>query len=222
MRPLIELVNVHKDYLMGKVLVRALRGLSIKIHQGEFVAIVGSSGSGKSTAMHIMGCLDVPTKGKVLFEGKDISKLDSDTLSEIRRDKIGFVFQDFNLMPGMSSVENVLFPTIFRKESKEEFRQRAVDLLNEVGLGSRLEHKPSELSGGEQQRIAIARSLINNPEILLADEPTGNLDSSNSKNVIDYFKKINSKGMTIVIVTHDMKIASMADRIIKVKDGALA
>jgi putative ABC transport system ATP-binding protein len=220
MTPIVELVNVHKNYLMGKVTVRALRGLSLKIDEDEFVAIVGASGSGKSTAMHIMGCLDVPTHGKVSFEGKDILQLSSDTLASIRRRRVGFVFQTFNLMTNMSAVDNVLLPTIFRNDDVD-YGKRAKKLLSEVGLGHRLTHKPTELSGGEQQRIAIARSLINDPEIVLADEPTGNLDSVTGRKVMNFLRMINTKrGKTIVIVTHDLNLAKKADRIIKLKDGA--
>ena len=219
MNPLIELHNVHKNYVMGKAIVRALRGLSLKIDEDEFVAMVGASGSGKSTAMHLMGCLDTPSTGKVVFEGKDILHLSSNELAKVRRERIGFVFQTFNLMNNMSALDNVLLPTVFKSDGVD-YDKRAKNLLKEVGLSHRITHKPSELSGGERQRIAIARSLINDPEVVFADEPTGNLDSVTGRKVMTFLKKVNKvREKTIVIVTHDLELAKQADRIIKLKDG---
>ncbi|MBR9678745.1 MAG: ABC transporter ATP-binding protein [Nanoarchaeota archaeon] len=204
---------------MGKSIVRALRGLSLKITEDEFVAMVGASGSGKSTAMHLMGCLDTPSHGKVIFEGKDILNLSSNELATIRRERIGFVFQTFNLMNTMSALDNVLLPTVFKNDDVN-YEKRARDLLKEVGLSHRIAHKPSELSGGERQRIAIARSLINDPEVVFADEPTGNLDSVTGRKVMNFLKRVNKvRKKTIVIVTHDLELAKEADRIIKLKDG---
>ena len=219
-KPLIELDKVHKNYVMGKATVKALRGLSLKIDEDEFVAMVGASGSGKSTAMHLMGCLDIPTHGKVFFEGKNILHLSSDELAKIRRERIGFVFQTFNLMNNMSALDNVLLPTVFKNDGVD-YEKRAKNLLREVGLSHRTKHKPTELSGGERQRIAIARSLINNPEVVFADEPTGNLDSVTGRKVMSFLKKVNKvRKKTIVIVTHDLDLANQANRIIKLKDGA--
>lgn len=221
MKPLVELVDVEKEYLMGKVLVKALRGLSLKINEDEFVAIVGASGSGKSTAMHLMGCLDTPSSGKVIFEGKNVLEMTPDELARVRSNRIGFVFQSFNLIRNASALQNVLLPTIFRDDGID-YEKKARKLLEEVGLGHRINHKPTEMSGGEQQRIAIARSMINDPEIILADEPTGNLDSATGKKVMRFLKDLNEKHKkTIVIVTHDMKLARQAGRIIKMKDGKI-
>lgn len=221
---IVELKNVHKDYRMGKITVHALDGISIKIKKGEFVALVGTSGSGKSTAMHIMGCLDVPTKGEIIFNGEPITRgYDQNKLAEIRGKKIGFIFQQFNLMGTSTALDNVLLPMIFRSEiSAQKEKQRAEELLEEVGLKNRVNHKPSEMSGGEQQRIAIARALVNDPEVVFADEPTGNLDSKTGELIMNYFRKINKeRGKTIVLVTHDTKLAQQADRIIKLKDGRI-
>ncbi len=219
MQNIVELRNIHKYYTMGSVVVKALSGLSLKIRQGEFVAIVGSSGSGKSTAMHIMGCLDIPTKGKVLFEGHDVSKFEADELAAIRGSKIGFVFQMFNLLPNATAIENVMLPVTFTNHGNGT-REKAMQILKELEIGERAKHRPSELSGGQQQRIAIARALINDPKLILADEPTGNLDSQTGTRIMDYLRRINrEKGKTIIVVTHDSELAKQADRIIKIKDG---
>jgi len=217
---LIELKNVWKVYKMGKVNVYALRGLSLEIKKGEFVAIQGPSGAGKSTAMHIIGCLDIPTRGKVLLKGKNIANLSESELAQIRGKTIGFIFQKFNLINTLSALENVMLPMIFQNYSKEKRIKRGKKLLEIVGLSHRANHKPNELSGGEQQRIAIARALANNPEIILADEPTGNLDSKTGEKVINFLEQLHDKnGKTIVIVTHDEALAKRAERIIKIKDG---
>src|SRR3989339_1650144 len=200
---IIKLENVWKIYKMGKVEVPALRGLNLEIKKGEFVAIMGPSGSGKSTAMNMIGCLDVPTKGRIFLEGQDISKLSESDLAQIRGKKIGFIFQTFNLILTLSALENVALPMIFQNITKEERVKRATELLEMVGLGDRINHKPNELSGGQQQRVAIARSLINNPEVILADEPTGNLDSKSASEIIDILKGLNDLGITIVMVTHE-------------------
>ncbi|HZX44894.1 MAG TPA: ABC transporter ATP-binding protein [Candidatus Nanoarchaeia archaeon] len=209
----IELEDVWKIYKMGEVEVPALRGLNLKVKRGEFLAIMGASGSGKSTAMNMIGCLDVPTKGRVLLEGEDISKLSESDLAQIRGKKIGFIFQQFNLIPTLSAAENVTLPTIFQNVDKEKRMKKAKELLEMVGLGDRINHKPNELSGGQQQRVAIARSLVNDPELILADEPTGNLDTASGHKVIDFLKEMHSKEKkTIVMVTHDREVARNAER----------
>lgn len=215
--PLIELKNVWKEYENGKV--KALQGINLKIEKGESVAILGPSGSGKSTLMHIMGCLDSPTKGKVYLKGKDVSKLNSNQLAKIRSKTIGFVFQFFYLVPFFTALENVMLPMIFTGKSN---RKRAEELLKMVGLEKRIKHYPNQLSGGERQRIAIARALANNPEIILADEPTGNLDSKAGKEVIDILLSLNKKhGKTVIMVTHDKALAKKMKRIIYIKDGKI-
>ncbi|OIP97183.1 macrolide ABC transporter ATP-binding protein [candidate division WWE3 bacterium CG09_land_8_20_14_0_10_39_24] len=215
--PIIELKNVYKDYKMGGVLVGALQNISLKIDKGDFVSIVGKSGSGKSTLMHLIGCLDVPTKGEILIDGKDISKLSEGDLARIRNKYIGFVFQTFNLLQRTSALDNVRLPLIYNKV--REIEDRATKLLQSVGLGDRIKHKPNQLSGGQQQRVAIARALINNPELILADEPTGNLDSKSGDEIIDLFIKLNKEGKTVVVVTHDEDIAKKAEKIIRIEDG---
>lgn len=219
---MVELVDVERKYVMGETEVRALRGLSLKIDEGEFVAVVGPSGSGKSTLMHLIGALDVPDEGRVLLDGKDISEYTESELAGIRGEKVGFVFQTFNLIPTLNSLENVALPLTFQGVPRDERNERAADLLDMVGLGDRTGHKPAELSGGEQQRVAIARALINDPEILLADEPTGNLDSETGEEVMKLLERLNrDRGMTVVIVTHNPKDAAHADRTINMIDGTL-
>ena len=208
---IIKLENVWKIYKMGKVEVPALRGLNLEIKKGEFVAIMGPSGSGKSTCMNMVGCLDVPTKGRIFLEHQDISKLSESDLAQIRGKKIGFIFQTFNLIPTLNAVENVGLPMIFQNTPKQERVKRATELLEMVGIGDRINHKPNELSGGQQQRVAIARSLVNNPDVILADEPTGNLDSVSGHKVIDFLKELHKKeNKTIVMVTHDKDVAKHA------------
>ncbi len=218
--PIIELQDVWKIYRMGNVEVPALRGLSVKISPGEFVAIMGPSGSGKSTAMNMVGCLDLPTRGSVILDGRDISKLHESDLAQIRGRRIGFVFQTFNLMPGLTAIENVTLPMIFQSIPGYEREKKARKLLEQVGLGHRLNHRPNKLSGGEQQRVAMARALSNNPEVILADEPTGNLDSKTGIDVMKMLSELHEKeSKTIVMVTHDSNIAGYAERIIHLKDG---
>ncbi|MCD6402561.1 ABC transporter ATP-binding protein [bacterium] len=219
---MIKLENVWKTYQMGKVKLDALRGINLEINPGSFVAIIGPSGSGKSTLLHIIGCLDKPTKGKVYFEGKDISLLDTDEISHIRGKKIGFVFQQFNLLPNLTALENVILPMIFQKIPEEKRVERAKKLLRMVGIKDRTLHRPYELSGGEQQRVAIARALANNPKMIIADEPTGNLDSKSGQMIMEILKDLHQKeNKTIVVVTHDPNIASYSKEILNIKDGQI-
>jgi putative ABC transport system ATP-binding protein len=218
-RGIIHLENVWKTYKMGDVDVHALRGINLNIKKGEFVAIEGPSGSGKSTAMNMVGCLDIPTKGKIFLDGKDISELSESELAQIRGRKIGFIFQQFNLIHTLTALENVMLPMTFQGVDKDERRERGEILLKMVELGDRMHHRPSELSGGQQQRVAIARSLANNPEVILADEPTGNLDSKTGKNIMEFLRKLNKEGTTVIMVTHDGQVAKAAKRREFLKDG---
>jgi putative ABC transport system ATP-binding protein len=218
---IIDAQNLTKVYNPGESEVRALDGVSFNVRKGEFVSIMGSSGSGKSTLLHILGCLDQPTSGTILIDGHDIGKMDSDGLAEIRRKKIGFIFQMFNLLARINALQNVELPLIYSGVEKEESRQRAIKSLEMVGLGKRMGHNPNEMSGGQQQRVAIARALINNPAMILADEPTGNLDSRSGTEIITILKKLHSEGHTLVIVTHDVNMASIAQRGIVIKDGKI-
>lgn len=221
-KPVIELKDVWKIYQMGDVQVVALSGLNLSVKKGEFVSIMGPSGSGKSTAMNMIGCLDIPTKGTIYLDNKDISKMSESNLAQIRGKKIGFIFQQFNLIPTLTALENVMLPMIFQNIPKEERLSKATKLLQMVDLGDRMDHKPNELSGGQQQRVAIARSLSNNPEVILADEPTGNLDSRTGSTVLDFLKKLHiTEGKTIVMVTHDEDVAKKADRIEYLRDGKI-
>ena len=218
---IIKLDNVWKIYQMGKVQVIAVRGINLEIKKSEFVAIMGPSGSGKSTAVNMVGCLDVPTKGKIFLERRDISKLSESDLAQIRGKKIGFIFQQFNLLGTLSALENVALPMLFQETEREERLEIARKLLEMVELEHRMNHKPPELSGGEQQRVAIARSLANDPEVVLADEPTGNLDSKTGEVVMRFLEKLNDEGKTIIMVTHDQNVAKHADRIEFLKDGKI-
>ncbi|MCX8147516.1 MAG: ABC transporter ATP-binding protein [Candidatus Woesearchaeota archaeon] len=221
-KTIIKLENVWKIYKMGNVNVPALRGLNLEIGNGEFVAIMGPSGSGKSTAMNMVGCLDIPTKGRVFLEGKDISHMSESDLAQIRGRKIGFIFQQFNLIQTLTAIENVMLPMMFQNTPREERRKRAEELLQLVGLGDRIYHKPTELSGGQQQKVAIARALANDPDIILADEPTGNLDSASGNSIIKFLCNFHkNRGKTIIIVTHDQQIAEHAERIEMLKDGKI-
>ncbi|MBI5699008.1 ABC transporter ATP-binding protein [Candidatus Saganbacteria bacterium] len=204
---------------MGKVEVRALQGINLTVQRGEFVSIMGPSGCGKSTLMHIVGCLDRPSSGHVLLDEVDIDELNDNNLAEIRNKKVGFVFQTFNLLPKLNAIENVELPLIYAGVKPEQRRKKAAQLLESVGLKDRLFHKPSELSGGQSQRVAIARSLVNDPSILLADEPTGNLDSKSGDEIIRLFTELNQRGITMIIVTHDQEIADCSKRIVRLKDG---
>ncbi len=218
---LIETIDLVKVYTLDAVEVPALRGVSIKIEEGEYVSIMGPSGSGKSTLMHILGCLDTPTSGKYYLEGVDISELNEDELAEIRKRKIGFVFQSFNLLPRVTNVENVELPMTYAGVPSKQRRKRALELLERVGLKHRAFHHPTEISGGEAQRVAIARALANNPRIVLADEPTGNLDTKTGEEIMNLFEELNREGRTIIVVTHDPEISERTNRVIKIRDGKI-
>ena len=216
---MIELENLTKVYRMGEVEVYALRGVTLSIKQGEMLSIVGASGSGKSTLLHVIGCLDRPTSGRYFFEGADVSRLNDNQLAEMRNKKFGFVFQEFNLLSRATALSNVELPLIYGGNRHK--RQQAMEALERVGLGARAKHKPTELSGGEQQRVAIARALVNNPALILADEPTGNLDSASTAEIVSIFRQLNQDGITVVIVTHEADIAAQTQRIIRLHDGEI-
>lgn len=219
---LINLKNITKDYENGEVVTRVLKGVSFEINDGEFVAIMGASGSGKSTLMHLIGFLDKPTSGEYYFEGQDTSKLDDDKLAEFRSEKVGFIFQSYNLLQRTSVLDNVLLPTTYLNGCNlEEARNNAIKLLEKVGLGHRLNHRPNQLSGGEQQRVAIVRALVNNPRLILADEPTGNLDSHSGEEIMEILQKLSKEGRTIIMVTHEKYTAECAKRILHIKDGLI-
>jgi putative ABC transport system ATP-binding protein len=218
---MIKLESVRKVYPMGDTLVQALRGLTLEIRQGEFVAIMGPSGSGKSTLLHLLGCLDLPSDGKITLQDVDVSRLDEDHLAQVRGMQIGFVFQTFHLVPTLSALENVELPLLFQRVPRTQRKARAQELLQKVGMADRMNHKPAQLSGGERQRVAIARALAADPEIILADEPTGNLDSASGKAVLELLKQLHREGKTIILVTHNPEAAAYADRIIRLRDGHL-
>ena len=218
---MIEICNMSKIYRIGKVAVKALDNISLCIKQHEFVSIVGPSGSGKSTLMNMIGCLDVPTSGEYRLDGMEVSGLTDDQLAFIRNHKIGFVFQGFNLIQKLNALENVELPLIYQGIPTKERYERSVEALKLVGLEDRIHHRPSELSGGQQQRVAIARALVGNPQIILADEPTGNLDSKSGKDIMNMLKELHKKGSTIVLITHDNDIAMMAERIVRIQDGKI-
>ena len=221
MKEVIRLENVNKIYETAGIKTHALKDINLTIYEGEFVAIMGASGSGKTTLMNIMGCLDTPTSGKYYLMGKDVSTLDDDHLSEIRNRYIGFVFQQFFLIPYLTAYENILVPVIYSKYNFKEKEKEAEEILEKIGLKDKKDHKPNQLSGGQQQRIAIGRALINNPELILADEPTGALDSKTAKEIMKIFVELNNSGKTIVLITHDPNIASYARRIVKISDGKI-
>ncbi len=218
---IIHLENITKNYKIGTQIVRALRSVSLDIYEGEYVAIMGASGSGKSTLMNIIGCLDTPTDGIYILNNRDVSRLSDNELAGIRNAEIGFVFQVFNLLPRSTALENVMLPMVYAGITKQERKTRATSTLTEVGLADRMHHKPNELSGGQRQRVAIARALVNHPSILLADEPTGNLDSVISMEIMKLFADIHQRGNTLIMVTHEPDIAEYAHRIIKLKDGEI-
>lgn len=218
---IIRLQDIRKSYFMGKQELKVLKSISLEIFKNEYVALMGPSGSGKSTLMNILGCLDSPTAGTYILNGHDVSKMPDDKLAEIRNREIGFVFQQFNLLPRLSALENVALPLIYAGVSKKQRTEMAMEVLNRVGLADRSHHKPNELSGGQCQRVAIARALVNNPSLILADEPTGNLDSKTSIEIMNIFNKIHAEGNTVVLVTHENDIAAFAKRVVRLKDGVI-
>ena len=215
----IETTDIAKTYVMGAEVIHALRSVSIQIARGEYVAFMGPSGSGKSTLMNIVGCLDTPSSGQYILNGQDVSRMSDNQLAEVRNKEIGFVFQSFNLLPRASALDNVALPLIYAGLNKRDRTERAVESLRSVGLADRAHHRPNELSGGQRQRVAIARALVNNPSVLLADEPTGALDSKTSHEIMDLFEALHSKGNTIIMVTHEEDIARYAHRIVRLRDG---
>ncbi len=218
---IIRLEHIYKDYPLGNSTVRVLKDINLSVHPGEYVALMGPSGSGKSTLMNIIGALDVPTSGKYILNGREVEKLTDDQLAEVRNKEIGFVFQTFNLLPRLSALENVALPLIYAGVPKRDRLERARRMLADVGLADRMDHKPNQLSGGQRQRVAIARALINNPSILLADEPTGNLDSQSSEEVMKLFDRLHEQGHTIILVTHEPDIAAHAKRLVRLLDGKI-
>ena len=221
MNALIKVEDMYKIYNPGENEVRALDGVSLRVSEGEFVAIIGHSGSGKSTLMNMLGCLDVPTKGKYILNGKDVSRLSDNELSDVRNNYIGFIFQGFNLIQNLTAIENVELPLIYRKVEKKERRKLAIEALKKVGLEQRMKHKPAEMSGGQQQRVAIARAIAAAPPLILADEPTGNLDSKSTKDIMQILEELNEQGNTIVLITHDDGIAENAKRVVRIMDGKI-
>ena len=218
---IIHMQSIRKIYDTGKVKVEALKGIDLAVTSGEFVAIVGPSGSGKSTLMNLIGCLDTPTDGRYRLGGEDVAKLDRDQLADVRNRRVGFVFQGFNLLPQITAFENVEMPLVFGGVSVRERRERVAELLGKVGLGDRMDHKPTELSGGQMQRVAIARALAMRPDVVLADEPTGNLDTSAGGDIMELFSDLWKQGRTLVVITHDMTLARRAGRIVEVRDGRI-
>ncbi|NII82455.1 MULTISPECIES: ABC transporter ATP-binding protein [unclassified Pedobacter] len=220
-KPLITIKEIGRKYVIGSEVIHALKSVSLDINKGEFVALMGPSGSGKSTLMNILGCLDTPSSGTYILNGTNVSHMSDDALAEVRNKEIGFVFQTFNLLPRSTSLDNVALPLIYAGTSKKDRDTRAAKALENVGLGNRMDHKPNELSGGQRQRVAVARALINNPSIILADEPTGNLDTKTSIEIMGLLEEIHSKGNTIILVTHEEDIAQHAHRIVRMRDGLI-
>ncbi len=218
---LIKITNIKRDFILGNEVVYVLKGIDLEINKGEYVALMGPSGSGKSTLMNLLGCLDTPTSGSYILNGKDVSQMHDDDLAEIRNKEIGFVFQTFNLLPRTTALDNVALPMVYAGYSKSERNIRATEVLQQVNLGDRMDHQPNQLSGGQRQRVAIARALVNNPSIILADEPTGNLDSKTSEEIMKLFEEIYQKGNTVILVTHEEDIAKYAHRVIRLKDGMI-
>ena len=219
--PILELTDVTKTYVSGSLTVDALRGVTCEVQQGEYVAIMGPSGSGKSTLMHILGCLDVPTEGRYSLAGEDVSTMDESQLADVRNRRIGFVFQQFNLLPTLNAWRNVELPLTYAGVPRDERHRRAVEALGHVGLADRVDHRPGELSGGQQQRVSVARALVTQPSLILADEPTGNLDSVSTADVLHLFAELKDQGRTIVLITHETEVAEQAERIIHIRDGRL-
>lgn len=221
MSKVIELNNITRDFPLGHEIIKVLKGINLSIERGEYVAFMGPSGSGKSTLMNLLGCLDTPTSGSYILNGKDVSKMSDDELAEIRNKEIGFVFQTFNLLPRTTALENVALPMVYAGASKAARTERAKEVLTNVGLADRMDHKPNQLSGGQRQRVAVGRALVNNPSIILADEPTGNLDSKTSVEIMHLFDDIHAAGNTVILVTHEEEIALHAHRIIRLRDGII-
>ena len=219
--PLIKITNIKRNFPLGNEIVYVLKGIDLEINKGEYVALMGPSGSGKSTLMNILGCLDTPTSGTYVLNGKHVSEMQDDELAGIRNKEIGFVFQTFNLMPRTTALDNVALPMVYAGHSKSERVERATEVLTQVGLQDRMDHKPNQLSGGQRQRVAVARALVNKPSIILADEPTGNLDSKTSVEIMNLFNEIHANGNTVILVTHEEDIAAYAHRIIRLRDGLI-
>ena len=220
-KPLIKISNLKRDFQLGEETIYVLKGIDLQINKGEYVALMGPSGSGKSTLMNLLGCLDTPTSGNYILNGKDVSQMQDDDLAEIRNKEIGFVFQTFNLLPRTTALDNVALPMIYSGYSKSDRNKRATEVLTQVNLADRMDHQPNQLSGGQRQRVAIARALVNKPSIILADEPTGNLDSKTSLEIMNLFNDIHKNGNTVILVTHEEDIAKYAHRIIRLRDGLI-
>jgi putative ABC transport system ATP-binding protein len=220
-QPLINISNIKRDFALGTEIINVLKGIDLQINKGEYVALMGPSGSGKSTLMNLLGCLDTPTSGTYILNGKDVSKMNDDELAEIRNKEIGFVFQTFNLLPRTTALDNVALPMVYAGYSKSERNQRATEVLTQVNLADRMDHQPNQLSGGQRQRVAVARALVNKPSIILADEPTGNLDSKTSVEIMGLFGDIHANGNTVILVTHEEDIAAYAHRVIRLRDGII-